>query len=148
REIPRRFGRFGVELGPETRLGMAPGDLLRVGEMIKPFELADCVPVLRELRLIKSEAEIAHIRHICNIACDAFDHLPKLLALGDSEKEICRKFAADMLLRGADKVPYTSIGTGPGGYSSIIQGPTDRRLARGDILLIDTGAKYAGYYCD
>src|SRR6185312_9454077 len=61
---------------------------------------------------------------------------------------ICRKFAADLLLHGADKVPYTSIGTGPGGYSSIIQGPTERRLAVGDILLIDTGAKYAGYYCD
>src|SRR6185312_6533228 len=61
---------------------------------------------------------------------------------------ICRKFAADLLLHGADKVPYTSIGTGSGGYSSIIQGPTDRRLAKGDILLIDTGAKYAGYFCD
>jgi Xaa-Pro aminopeptidase len=146
--IKRRFGRFGVELGQETRLGMAPGDLLRLGEAIRPFEMADCVPVLRELRLIKSMAELAHIRHICQIACDAFDHLPKLLRLGDSEKEICRKFAADLLLRGADKVPYTSIGTGKGGYDSIIMGPTERRLRKGDILLIDTGAKYAGYYCD
>jgi len=51
-------------------------------------------------------------------------------------------------MRGADKVPYTSIGTGQGGYASIIMGPTDRKLRRGDILLIDTGAKYAGYYCD
>ncbi len=148
KKLPRRFGYFGVELGPETRLGMAPADLLRLGEMIRPFHLADCIPVLRRLRFIKSPAEIAHIRHICGIAGDAFDDLPALLRLGDSEKEICRKFAADLLLRGADKVPYTSIGTGPGGYSSIIQGPTQRRLGEGDILLIDTGAKYAGYYCD
>jgi Xaa-Pro dipeptidase len=148
KRIRRRYGRFGVELGPETRLGMAPGDLLRLGEAIRPFEMADCVPVMRELRLIKSKAEIARIAHICTIACDAFDALPGLLALGDSEKEICRKFAADLLLRGADKVPYTSIGTGRGGYSSIIMGPTDRKLREGDILLIDTGAKYAGYYCD
>ena len=27
-------------------------------------------------------------------------------------------------------------------------GPTDRRLGKGDILLLDTGAKYAGYFCD
>jgi Xaa-Pro dipeptidase len=148
RGIKRRYGRFGVELGQETRLGMAPGDLLRLGEAIRPFAMADCVPVMRELRLIKSEAEIARIRHICTLACDAFDALPGLLALGDSEKVICRKFAADLLLRGADKVPYTSIGTGKGGYSSIIMGPTDRRLRQGDILLIDTGAKYGGYYCD
>jgi Xaa-Pro aminopeptidase len=145
--IKRRFGRFGLELGPETRLGMAPGDLLRVKEAM-PFSMADCVPIMQALRFVKSPAEIDHIRHICGIASDAFDHLPQLVRIGDSEKEICRKFAADLLLRGADKVPYTSIGTGPGGYSSIIQGPTDRRLAKGDILLIDTGAKYAGYFCD
>jgi Xaa-Pro aminopeptidase len=147
-KVKRRFGFIGVELGAETRLGMAPGDLLRVGELIRPFALADCIPVLNQLRFIKSPAEIAHIRHICDIAGDGFDDLPHLLQEGDSEKEICRKFAASLLLRGADKVPYTSIGTGAGGYSSIIQGPTDRRLRRGDILLIDTGAKYAGYYCD
>jgi Xaa-Pro dipeptidase len=146
--VKRHFGRFGVELGPETRLGMAPGDLLRVGEKIRPFEMADGVPVMQALRFIKSPAEIAHIRHICGIAGDAFDHLPDLVRIGDSEKEICRKFAADLLLRGADKVPYTSIGTGQGGYASIIQGPTGRRLEKGDILLIDTGAKYAGYFCD
>ncbi len=145
--VKRRFGRFGLELGPETRLGMAPGDLLRV-EAAMPFAMADGAAVMRELRFVKSPAEIAHHRHICTIACDAFDHLPDLVRIGDSEKEICRKFAADLLLRGADKVPYTSIGTGPGGYASIIQGPTDRRLAKGDILLIDTGAKYAGYFCD
>lgn len=146
--VPRKFGRFGVELGPESRLGMPVSDLLRVGDAIKPFEMVDCIPAMKELRFIKSKAEVAHIRHICQIAGDAFDHLPKLVSVGDSEKEICRKFAADILLRGADKVPYTSIGTGKGGYTSIIMGPTDRRLAKGDILLIDTGAKYAGYYCD
>ncbi len=146
--IPRTFGRFGVELGPESRLGMSVADLLRIREAIKPFEMVDCIPTMKELRFIKSKAEIAHIRHICQIACDAFDHLPKLVRLGDSEKEICRKFAADILMRGADKVPYTSIGTGKGGYTSIIMGPTDRKLAKDDILLIDTGSKYAGYYCD
>ena len=100
---------------------MAPGDLLRVGEMIRPFEMVDGVPVVQALRFIKSPAEIAHIRHICAIAGDAFDYLPDLVRIGDSEKEICRKFAADLLLRGADKVPYTSIGTGPGGYTSIMR---------------------------
>ena len=143
-----KFGRFGFELGAESRLGMPVGDLLRVHEAIKPFEMADCIPVLRELRFIKSKAELARIKHICRIASDAFDLLPKIVRVGDSEKEICRKFAAELLLLGADKVPYTSIGTGKGGYASIIMGPTGRRLAKGDILLIDTGSRYAGYFCD
>lgn len=148
KRIAPKFGRFGFELGAESRLGMPVGDLLRVHEAIKPFEMADCIPVLRELRFIKSKAELARIKHICRIASDAFDLLPKIVRVGDSEKEICRKFAAELLLLGADKVPYTSIGTGKGGYASIIMGPTGRRLAKGDILLIDTGSRYAGYFCD
>jgi Xaa-Pro aminopeptidase len=27
-------------------------------------------------------------------------------------------------------------------------GPTDRRVAEGDVMIIDTGAKYGGYFCD
>src|SRR5260370_174551 len=142
-EFERRVERARRLMIEETRLGMAPGDLLRIGKAIRPFAMVDCVPVMRELRLIKSKAEIAHIRHICGIACDSFDALPGLLAIGDSEKQICRKFAADLLLRGAAKVPYTSIGTGKGGYSSIIMRPTDRKLQQGGILPIDTGAQSA-----
>jgi Xaa-Pro dipeptidase len=148
RRVRRRFGRVGVELGPESRLGMPVGDLLRLRHSLRPFAMADCVPVTRALRLVKSPAEVAHIRHICRIACDSFDALPGLVKAGDSEKEVVRKFQADITLRGADKTPYVAIGAGRGGYSSIIMGPTSRRIAKGDILLIDTGSRYGGYFCD
>ncbi|HJN25641.1 MAG TPA: M24 family metallopeptidase, partial [Rhodospirillales bacterium] len=36
----------------------------------------------------------------------------------------------------------------PGGYDSIIMGPTDRIIEEGDVLIIDTGATYDGYFCD
>jgi len=144
----RRFGRIGVELGAESRLGMPAGDLLRLRDAIRPMEMVDAVPLMSALRLIKSPAEIARIRRICRLAGETFKQLPGLIHIGDSENMVCRTFAADLLLRGADKVPYTSIGTGRGGYTSIIMGPTDRRIRRGDLLLLDTGAKYAGYFCD
>lgn len=146
--MKRIYGRFGVELGQETRLGMAPGDLFRIRDAIRPFELADCVPVTRALRLVKSKAEHARIRHAVGIATGTFDALPGFVALGDSEREICRKFAATALLLGADKVPFTAIGTGRGGYESVVQGASARRIGKGDILNIDTGVKYAGYYSD
>ena len=147
-KIPRRFGRFGVELGPETRLGMPVADLLSLRDAIAPSEMTDCSGVMRELRIIKSPAEVARIRQICQIACDAFDVLPKLARPGDTEKDVVRKFQSELLLRGADKTPYTAIGSGPGGYSSIIMGPTTRKLRKGDVFLIDTGSRYEGYFCD
>lgn len=144
----RRFGRIGVEMGAESRLGMPAGDFLRLKRMIRPARMADGSPLLSELRLIKSKAEIARIRHICKIAADTFDALPGFLQIGETEKNLVRKFQSDILLRGADKTPYTAIGSGRGGYTSIIAGPTDRRLQSGDIFLIDTGSRYGGYFCD
>ena len=144
----RRFGRIGVELGAESRLGMPVADFLRLRRMIRPVRMVDGSPLMSELRLVKSTAEVARIRHICAIASDTFDALPGFFQVGDSESELVRKFQSDILLRGADKTPYTAIGSGRGGYTSIIAGPTERRIKRGDVFLIDTGSRYGGYFCD
>ena len=144
----RRFGRLGVELGAESRLGMPAGDLLRLKQMIRPVQMVDGASLMRALRLVKSKAEVARIRHICALAADTFDALPGFFNVGDSEKDLVRKFQADILLRGADKTPYTAIGSGRGGYNSIIAGPTERRIGSGDVFLIDTGSTYGGYFCD
>ncbi len=146
--IKRKYGCFGVELGSESRIGMPAGDLFQLKKIIRPLEMVDGFCVMRELRLIKSPAEVARIRHICRIVSDSFDALPDLLEVNDTEKDLVRKFQADILLRGADKTPYTSIGSGRDGYSSIIMGPTSRKLKKRDIFLIDTGSRYDGYFCD
>jgi Xaa-Pro aminopeptidase len=146
--IKRKYGRIGFELGAESRLGMPAGDLLRLKRKIRPFDMVDGFGIIRELRMIKSPAEVSRIRRICRIVADAFDALPGYIQSGDTEKDVVRKFQADILLRGADKTPFTSIGSGKGGYESIIMGPTHRKLKKGDLFLIDTGARYDGYFCD
>jgi Xaa-Pro aminopeptidase len=37
---------------------------------------------------------------------------------------------------------------GPDGYDDIIMGPTDRATRPGDLLIVDTGTTYDGYFCD
>ena len=146
--VRRRFGRFGAELGPESRLGMPMADLLRLKRTLAGFQLVDCMGVMRALRHVKSAAEIARIRRMCAIAGDVFDAMGKLLTIGDTERDLVRAFQAAMMLGGADKTPYTAIGSGPGGYDSIIMGPTTRRIRKGDVFLIDTGSRYDSYFCD
>lgn len=141
------FKKVGFEIGPESRLGMPVSDLLRIKSTVN-FEVVDCTAPIAKIRLIKSPAEIQRIQRICHIAGKVFDELPNFVSVGDSEKDICRKFASKMLMLGADKVPYTAIGSGNGGYDSIIMGPTDRRVENGDVLILDTGARYGGYFCD
>ncbi len=148
REQASRFGRIGVTLGHETHLRMPAGDFRRLVERLRPLEIADSSAILRRLRNVKSAAEIAKIRYVCQVTSMAFETLPAQARLGDSEREVCRKLRLDLLGRGADDSPYLIAASGPGGYDNIIMGPTDRVLSRGDVLIIDTGTTYDGYFCD
>ena len=53
-----------------------------------------------------------------------------------------------MLSKGAEFVKYLISGSGPDGYGSIIMGPTSRQIDEGDVLIIDVGAVYDGYFSD
>ena len=59
-----------------------------------------------------------------------------------------RRLRIDVARRGADATPFMPAISGPGGVSQIVCGPHDRVLVEGDILFIDTGSTYDGYFCD
>lgn len=146
--MPRKFGRIGIEMGPESRIGMTLGDALQLIEALKPLEIGDCSILCRKLRIIKSAKEIAHVRRACLIASDAFDKLPGIIKQGMTDKQVVSYFSASMIADGADKVPFIAMGSGPGGYESIIGRAVNRLLEKGDIFAIDTGAEVGGYFCD
>ncbi len=93
----KRFGRWGFETGNETRMGTIFDDVMRLRDAIAPVELVDGVPVIKGLRLVKSKAEVAYLRHVCQLASNTFDNLPTFVKVGDTEREICRKFRIDLL---------------------------------------------------
>jgi Xaa-Pro aminopeptidase len=141
-------GRIGIPMGRETHLRMPLADFDAIRAALPHTEFLDATPLIRELRLIKSEAEIEKIAHICGIVSDAFESLPSLVTVGDTEVEVFRKFKIDILQRGADDVPYLVGGAGPGGCDDIISPPSNRALQAGDILMLDTGSVFDGYFCD
>jgi Xaa-Pro aminopeptidase len=147
-QLPRRFGRIGIPLGHESFLRMPAGDYKKVLDGITSFEVADASLLLHQLRYIKTDAEIGKIHYVCDLTSDVFEDLPKTLKAGESERQNCLRMRIDLLERGADTTPYLISGSGPGGYDSIIMGPTDRIIEQGDVLIIDTGTTFDGYFCD
>jgi len=148
RNLPRRHGRLGVPLGHESFLRMPLSNYYHLIDKLPFFEIADASGILHRIRYVKSPAEIQKISHICQIASGAFEALPQSIKTGESEREICHRMRIDLLQRGADSIPYLISGSGSGGYDSIIMGPTDRIQEPGDILIIDTGSTFDGYFCD
>lgn len=148
KEVAGTNGRIGVPMGHETHLRMPARNFDELRALLGDAKFIDATEVVRSQRMIKSPAEIEKIAYICNLVSDAFDNLPNLIRAGDTEREAFTKFRIDLLQRGADDVPYLVGSSGPGGFDDVIKQPADRRLGAGDLLLLDTGAVFGGYYCD
>lgn len=147
-EFAGAAARVGLPQGPETHLRMPLGDYQRLLGLLPGAEFADAGDLVRRLRMVKSEAEIAKIAHICELVSDVFESLPDRLHEGMSEIEIFRAFRIACLEHGADDVPYLVGGAGRDGYGDIISPPSERRVGPGDVLMLDAGAVFDGYYCD
>ena len=146
-EFPSKFNYVGAELGKEMSLRMPLTDFFFLQSTLSR-KIIDASSILWELRLIKSNAEIDKIKHICKIASNSFENLPSLINKGDSERDIAKKMKIDLISQGADSIPYLPVISGVGGVSQIIYEPTNRVLKSGDILFVDTGSTYDGYFCD
>jgi Xaa-Pro aminopeptidase len=134
--------------GHETSLRMPLGDYESLMSGLPGMELIDATDILRSLRMVKSEAEIEKISHICNIASRTFERANEIFYKGQPLAEAFRAFRMECLAQGADDIPYLAGGADQGGYRDIISPPSQRPLESGDILMLDTGATFDGYFCD
>lgn len=150
-QLPRRFSRVGMTLGPESMLRMPVSDFLHLQQLLDArcnIKIADVAGVIQQLRMIKSTLEIDKVRRICRIVSEGFRGVGEYAAPGMSERQICRQLQLQLYHLGADTCSYMVAGSGRGGYDSIIMGPTDRVIEEGDVLIIDTGSTFDGYFCD
>ena len=146
-DLPKRFGRLGMTLGRETHLRM-PQQQVQSLYASNHFDLVDVSREVLHLRSLKSAAEINRVAHICGVTSNAFAELPNFARIGMTEREVVAAFRMELLHQGADHSPFIVSSSGPDGYDDIIMGPTDRLVESGDVLIIDTGTVWQGYFCD
>ncbi len=147
-DLPKRHGRIGATLGIESCLRMPFNNVTALAAKLANSEFVDTATEIHRLRSVKSAAEIEKIRRACKITGEGFANIANHARTGQSERDICKQMHIDMIKAGADSVKYLIAGSGADGYDSIIMGPTDRRIETGDVLIIDTGAVYDGYFSD
>ena len=141
-------GRVGLPTGHETHLRMPLADYHRLVEACAPISLGDDAAIMRRLRMIKSPAEIAKTRQACAIAGRAFARVGEIARQGVRLDEVFRRFQMLCLEEGADWVAYLAGGAGPEGYGDVISPASPEPLSPGDILMLDTGVVWDGYFCD
>lgn len=140
-------GPVGVPSHMETHLRMPLADFARV-QAASGLAFGDDRGIVGGLRAVKSAAEIGKIAESCDVAARAFARVGEIAAPGVALAQVFRDFQRLLLEEGADWVPYLAGGAGPDGYADVISPATEVPLAEGDILMLDTGAVWDGYFCD
>lgn len=141
-------GRIGVPMTLESHLRMPLADWHRLQGMLPEVTVCGDANILRDLRMVKSESEITKIRAACQIANRAFARVPEIAGAGVPLDQVFRRFQMLCLDEGADWVPYLAGGADQGGYDDVISPAHDGPLRSGDVLMLDTGLVWDGYFCD
>lgn len=144
REIPFNHTKFGVEPG---RMRILELRMLESSTAVSSFESAEST--LSSLRMIKDRNEIAAMQKAVEIAESALIDVLPMIKIGTSEREIASQLAMKLMSHGSDSaLPFTPIVASGPNSANPHAFPTDRQLADGDLLIIDWGAAYHGYYSD
>lgn len=148
RNLVGASGRIGLPTGHETLLRMPLEDFQALSRKVAPLQLVSDDDILRRLRMVKSGAEIDKIETACAIGGRAFERVGEFARAGLGLDEVFRRFQMLCLEEGADWVPYLAAGAGKNGYADVISPATQAPLQEGDVLMLDTGLVWDGYFCD
>ncbi|MCG6560309.1 Xaa-Pro peptidase family protein [Ruegeria sp. 1NDH52C] len=146
--LAARGARLGVMKGHETLLRMPLGDWERLISALPGLEIADATGLVQGLRMVKTPAEIEKLAHICAIGSAAFEAVPGFVSEGMPLDAVFREFRRAAIGLGADDAPYVVGAADQGGYADVISPPSQRPLRAGDVLMLDTGCTWDGYFCD
>jgi len=136
--------KVGVESG---RLRFLELSLLQEAGKETLYKAADLT--LARLRMQKDPYEIEQMRAAVAIAQKALQATLNNLKAGMSEREIAAELTSQLYRQGSEaELPFSPIvSAGPNGANPHAT-PTNRLLVPGDLLVMDWGASYNGYFSD
>lgn len=118
------------------------------GGVLPARELVDPRIALHEMRLFKSDAEIALMQHAADISREAHGAAARLTHPGRFEYELEAELGRVFRARGGSGPAYGSI-VGGGKNATILHYiRNDQELQAGDVVLIDAGVEYQSYASD
>lgn len=113
-----------------------------------PEAIIDTGAILHEMRLIKSEDEIAIMQRAADIAAEAHREAMQRVRPGMKEYEVEALIEYMFRKNGAAAPAYSSI-VGSGPNATVLHYiNNDATLRDGELLLVDAGAEYRGYASD
>lgn len=138
-------GAFGHRLGVEyTAMRVLE---LRAIEAVSELEVVDATKLLGELRMAKDADELEAMRKAVRIAEEGLAATIAAIKPGVTEREIAAVWDRSMQAAGAETSFTTIVASGPNSANPH-HTAGDRRIERGDLVILDGGARIDGYCSD
>lgn len=115
---------------------------------LQPVQLKPSQGFIEQFRIIKSQKEVKYITKSQRINEQVFNKVVQDLKVGKTEKQVAweiEKIGKDL---GADTISFEPIIGFGNNSGSPHHMNTNRKLKKGDMVLIDMGMKYKGYCSD
>lgn len=141
---------IGEVLQGGNRLGVIgkwdmPGPIFdRVKSCLSGLAIEESDSILRDLRLIKSENEIACLREAGRIACIGYDTLVASATPGSTELEAVGAAEGAARAAGAESITFSVFGSGDRS-NTIIGRATQKVIQSGDMVMAAFAVQYEGY---
>jgi Xaa-Pro aminopeptidase len=150
-KLARYYPNFATILPYEKEVGGYPHEKAVVDwlQLAAPaVKLKDIRGAIETLRTIKSPGELAFLKKAINLSLDAHLEAMKMMRPGLYEYQVGAKMVEVHAMGGAEAEGYAPIvGAGPNS-TALHYDQLSRKIADGDIVVIDVGAQFSGYSSD
>ncbi len=137
----RRFAVAGFGLIPHMTMTEITQALKKLGEV----EILRGDEVMMQLRMVKSENEIACMREAGRITRAAFNETLERIKPGMTELQVRGLACAAIYEHGAENEAYPMWVLAGSGGNQAISRARHKRIEKGDMVMLQIGARYEGY---
>ncbi|MBS7635036.1 aminopeptidase P family protein [Candidatus Bathyarchaeota archaeon] len=118
-----------------------------IREAAPSLEVREASVILNRLRSIKSRGEIELMKRAADIAVRGVRAGIESIKIGVSELSVAFEIEKEMIKLGGESIPFCLVLSGEN--SALPHGSaSNRKIGRGDAVIIDVGVTYKGYYAD
>lgn len=157
RQLDRgRLGYVGFSSAIQTTATLLAQDLSDIHRLLPGVEWVDATNLIQNLRVVKSEAEIALLREASRISRRTLDAMVATARPGVPDAAVYAEMIKTQIANGADPLIFNLFAAGPVEHPPeeiwhLLHGaeqplaPSMRPLAVGDLIVAEWHTKYGGY---
>nr|WP_251613018.1 Xaa-Pro peptidase family protein [Pumilibacter muris] len=146
--LVRELKRLDARTVGYEELFVTVNDYRQMETALSDFKLEPASKILADKRIVKTQDEIDKIENSQRIAEKALAKIIPMIKPGVTEREVSAELMFEMIRSGADSLAFDNIVSFGENSANPHHHPSDKKLEKNELILIDFGARANGYCSD